>query len=169
MIFNYVKKGRKKPFLSFELFKGFGNAILYLKEGGAYSKFSRYVTVSFQKNRTEDLLVTRSYLVRNIVQTLFDMKKIKSLMNLNIFTFMNMQTFQHQAVHKKLFICSFEWDVILYENHNLKIHVVLKIACSLLFNKKKIQRSESGVKTLCWYNCVMTASRFSALEFLMII
>lgn len=80
-----------------------------------------------------------------------------------------MQTFQHQAVHKEPFICSFGWDLILYENHNLKIHVVLEIACSLLFNKKKIQRSESGAKTLCWYNCVMTASRFSALEFLMII
>lgn len=89
LVFNYVKKGRKNPFLSFALFKDFGNAIFYLKEGDAYSKFSRYVTVSFQKNRTEDLLVTRSYLVRNIVQTLFDMKKFKSLLNLNIFTFIH--------------------------------------------------------------------------------
>lgn len=73
--------------MGFELFKDFANAIFYLKVGGAYSKFSRYVTISFQKNGTEDLLVTRSYLVFNIVQKLFDMKKIKSLMNLNLFVF----------------------------------------------------------------------------------
>lgn len=168
MVFNYVKKGRKIPFLSFELFKDFGNAIFYLKEGVRILNFLDMSLYRLKKSN-RNLLVTRSYLVRNIVQTLFDMKKIKSLMNLNIFTLMNMQTFQHQSVHKKLFICSFEWDLILYENHNLKIHVVLKIVCSLLFNKKKIQRSESGTNTLCWYNCVMTASRFSALEFLMII
>lgn len=55
-----------------------------------------------------------------------------------------MQTFQHQAVHKEPFICSFGWDLILYENHNLKIHVVLEIACSLLFNKKK--DSKKGIR-----------------------
>lgn len=59
---------------------------------------------------------------------------------------MNMQTFQHQAVHKKLFICSFEWDLILYENHNLKIHVVLRIAFPLI--KKRFKEVNQGQK-LC--------------------
>lgn len=143
LIFNYVKKERKKPFLSFELFKDFGNAIFYLKEGVCILNFLD-VSLYRLKKSNRNLLVTRSYLVRNIVQTLFDMKKIKSLMNLNIFTLMNMQTFQHQAVHKKLFICSFEWDLFLYENHNLKIHVVLKIACSLLCNKKRSKEVNQG-------------------------
>lgn len=143
MVFNYVKKGRKKSFLSFELFKDFGNAIFYLKEGVRILNFLDMSLYRLKKSN-RNLLVTRSYLVRNIVQTLFDMKKIKSLMNLNIFTFMNMQTFQHQAVHKKLFICNFEWDLFLYENHNLKIHVVLKIACSLLCNKKRSKEVNQG-------------------------
>lgn len=59
-----------------------------------------------------------------------------------------MQTFQHQAVHNEPFICSFGWDLILYENHNLKMHVVLEIACSLLFNKKRFKEGNQGQK-LC--------------------
>lgn len=74
LIFSYVKKERKKPFLSFELFKDFGNAIFYLKEGVRILNFLDMSLYRLKKSN-RNLLVTRSYLVRNIVQTLFDMKK----------------------------------------------------------------------------------------------
>lgn len=39
-----------------------------------------------------------------------------------------MQTFPRQTVHKELFMCSFGWDFILYENHNCKIYLETRVA-----------------------------------------
>lgn len=57
-------KKKRKNTLRFG--KHFGNAIFYLKVGGAYYKFNLYVTVSFPKNRADDLLVSRNEIVSSL-------------------------------------------------------------------------------------------------------